>query len=40
MRGGKYVHSDLSLGDEVGEGLLEAGDLASAEVGAGVMVDG
>ncbi len=40
LRGGKYVHSDHTLTDEVGEGLLEAGDLASAEVGAGVMVDG
>ncbi len=25
--------------DEVGSGLLEVGELASAEIGAGVMVD-
>jgi MFS family permease len=39
LRGGKYIHTELPVTDEVGEGLLEAGDLASAEVGAGVMVD-
>ncbi len=39
MRGGKYVHAEQSVADEVGEGLLETGDLASSEVGAGVMVD-
>jgi MFS family permease len=39
LRGGKYVHAEESTTDEVGEGLLEVGELASAEVGAGVMVD-
>jgi MFS family permease len=39
LRGSKYIHSDLPLTDEVGSGLLEVGELASAEVGAGVMVD-
>jgi MFS family permease len=39
LRGGKYIHTEHSVTDEVGEGLLEAGDLASSEVGAGVMVD-
>ncbi len=39
LRGGKYVHTQLSVTDDVGVGLLESGDLASAEVGAGVMVD-
>ena len=39
LRGGKYLHSEESTTDEVGEGLLEVGELASAEVGAGVMVD-
>ena len=37
--GGKYLYSEESTTDEVGEGLLEVGELASAEVGAGVMVD-
>jgi hypothetical protein len=39
LRGGKYVHSAHSLSDEVGSGLLEVGELASAEVGAGVMTE-
>jgi MFS family permease len=39
LRGGKYVHSVRSLSDEVGSGLLEVGELASAEVGAGVMTE-
>ncbi len=39
LRGGKYVHTELSLTDDMGVGMLEAGDLASAEVGAGAMVD-
>jgi hypothetical protein len=40
LRGGKYLYSEESATDEAGEGLLEVGELASAEVGAGVMVDG
>ncbi len=39
LRGGKYVHRPHGIGDEVGSGLLEVGDLAAAEVGAGVVVD-
>ena len=39
LRGGKYVHAAHSLSDDVGSGLLEIGELASAEVGAGVMPD-
>jgi MFS family permease len=39
LRGGKYIHSELSLSDEVATGLLEVGELASAEIGAGAMLD-
>jgi hypothetical protein len=39
MRGSKYIHSSDSLEDDIGTGLLEVGDLASAEVGAGSVVD-
>jgi hypothetical protein len=39
LRGGKYIHSEVSLGDEIGIGLLESGELASAEVGAGTTID-
>jgi MFS family permease len=39
LRGGKYVHHAGSLTDEAGSGLLEVGELASAEIGAGVMID-
>lgn len=35
LRGGKYIHSEMTLGDEVGTGLFESGELASAEIGAG-----
>ena len=37
LRGDKYIHAENSLGDEVSEGLLDVGQLASAEVGAGVL---
>ena len=37
LRGGKYVHGEQTLADEVGAGLLGAGEVASAEVGAGYM---
>ena len=40
LRGGRYVHGERTLSDEVGEGLLEVGELASAEAGAGVLKDG
>ncbi|HEX4218777.1 MAG TPA: MFS transporter [Acidimicrobiales bacterium] len=39
LRGGKYVHSLHSRSDEMSSGLLEVGELASAEVGAGVMTE-
>jgi MFS family permease len=39
LRGGKYVHSDQSLPEEMGSGLFDAGEVAAAEVGAGVLVD-
>jgi hypothetical protein len=39
LRGGKYIHLTESLSEEVGTGLTEVGELAAAEVGAGVMID-
>jgi MFS family permease len=39
LRGGRYVHTEGALDDEVGEGLLEVGELASVQVGAGVLND-
>jgi MFS family permease len=39
LRGGKYIHSAHTLSEDVGSGLLEIGELASAEIGAGVMTD-
>ncbi len=39
LRGGRYVHGQTVVGDSVGEGLLEVGELASAETGAGVLKD-
>ena len=39
LRGGRYVHGERSVGDDVGSGLLEVGELASAEIGAGVMAE-
>jgi hypothetical protein len=39
LRGAKFVHSARSVSDDVGSGLLEVGELASAEVGAGVMTE-
>jgi MFS family permease len=37
LRGGRYIHAEDSLLEEVSRGLLEVGELASAEVGAGVL---
>jgi MFS transporter len=37
LRGGRYIHAEESLFDEANRGLLEVGDLASSEVGAGVL---
>jgi hypothetical protein len=40
LRGGKYAYrgpSQHSAIDEIGSGLLESGELAAAEVGAGVL---
>jgi MFS family permease len=39
LRGGKYIHADRSVTDDAGMGLLEIGELASAEIGSGVMTD-
>jgi MFS family permease len=39
LRGRKYVHRVESTDEEAGSGLIEVGELAAAEVGAGVMVD-
>ena len=38
-RGARYVHPSRSIAQDVGIGLLEAGELASAEVGAGIVPD-
>jgi len=40
LRGSRYIHPAHSLAEEVGSGLLEVGDLASAEVGASMVSDG
>jgi MFS family permease len=37
LRGGKYVHTDQSVAEEVEAGLFGAGEVASAEIGAGYM---
>jgi hypothetical protein len=37
LRGGPYIHAEESLSDEASRGMLEVGELASAEVGAGVL---
>jgi MFS family permease len=37
LRGGRYIHAEDSLFDEASRGLLEVGELASEEVGAGVL---
>jgi MFS family permease len=39
LRGCKYIHADRSVTDDAGMGLLEIGELASAEIGSGVMTD-
>jgi MFS family permease len=39
LRGGRYVHEEHALSEEIGTGLLEVGELASAEIGAGVMAE-
>jgi MFS family permease len=36
-RGKKYIHSEHSLADEAGLGMLEVGEIAAAEVGAGYL---
>jgi MFS family permease len=35
LRGGKYIHAEQTLSDEIGTGLLDVGEIASAEIGAG-----
>ncbi len=39
FRGEKYVHGREAISDEVGSGLFEVGDLAAAEIGAGVVAE-
>ncbi|MHB1519220.1 MAG: MFS transporter [Acidimicrobiales bacterium] len=36
LRGGRYIHSEDSVGEEMGGGLLGVGTLAASEVGVGV----
>jgi hypothetical protein len=37
FRGKKYIHSEQSLADEASFGMLEVGEIAAAEVGAGYV---
>jgi MFS family permease len=39
LRGGRYVHASEALVDELGDGIYEVGELAAAEIGAGVGLD-
>jgi MFS family permease len=39
MRGSRYVHPADELHDDANRGLLEVGELASSEIGAGVLND-
>ncbi|MHB1582418.1 MAG: MFS transporter [Acidimicrobiales bacterium] len=39
VRGKKFIHDEQTLGGEIGVGMLEVGELASAEIGAGVLVE-
>jgi len=39
MRGSRYIHPADALHDDAGRGLLEVGELASSEIGAGVLND-
>jgi MFS family permease len=39
LRGARYIHPSDPLHDDANRGLLEVGELASAEVGAGVLND-
>lgn len=37
LRGGRYIHPEAPVLDEAARGLLDVGELASQEVGAGVV---
>jgi MFS family permease len=37
LRGKKYIHAEHSLAEEAGIGMLEVGEIAAAEVGAGYI---
>ena len=37
MRGPNYIHGEHNLTDETGFGLLEVGEVAAGEVGAGYL---
>jgi MFS family permease len=39
MRGSRYIHPADELHDDANRGLLEVGELASSEIGAGVLND-
>jgi MFS family permease len=39
LRGARYIHGADAVPDDANRGLLEVGDLASAEIGAGVLND-
>jgi MFS family permease len=39
IRGKKFIQAEHSLVEDVGTGLLEVGELASSEIGAGVLVE-
>jgi hypothetical protein len=39
LRGSKYIHQIHSIEDDLGTGLLDVGDLASAEIGGGMVTD-
>jgi hypothetical protein len=39
LRGARYIHDEHSLSDEIGGGLLDVGELASAQIGAGISLD-
>jgi hypothetical protein len=39
MRGSRYIHPADMLHDDAARGLFEVGELAAAEVGAGVLPD-
>ena len=39
LRGDRYINDEQTLSDEIGTGLFEVGEVAAAEVGAGVLTE-